>query len=145
MFNILKKMIVSNRLGHILVVAHLVASLTLFVEKPPVNRQVANAPTDERSVSSSTLLAGRSFHWSHESIFLKALAVLDAPGLFVGVLVSTFLIWSIKLFSSFGAYDQSWLIALTIFVTTSAQWLVVGYVLRPLWSKQDIRGSGLDS
>ena len=144
-FRNLKRIIVSNRLGHALVVAHLITCICLFVGKPTVRREAANAPADERTVSTSTLLAGRSFHFSHESVFSKVLAVFDFPGLCVGLFVSFLLTAFIQLFFSLGAYDQSWLVASMIFVATSVQWLAVGYVLRVTFSNRLNRASELKS
>ena len=133
MFHALKKMTVRNRVGHLLVVAHLIVSICLFVGKPTVNREAANSSSNEGSLTASTLLAGRSFHYNYESVFFKTLLVLDAPGLFLGLLVATFSVWLIQLFFPFGAYDQSWLVALLLLIATSLQWLVVGYILKLIW------------
>jgi hypothetical protein len=66
-----KEIVVSNRLGHVLLVAHLVLVIGVFAGKPAVNREFANKPRTERNASSSILLAGRSFHYSNESTSSK--------------------------------------------------------------------------
>jgi hypothetical protein len=85
---------------------------------------------DRGLYSSATLLAGRPFHLEYESLWLKALVLMDLPswiasvrfGLLLAPLLATMHV---------GFYRGSYVGASLILIVSSLQWLFFGYLVEP--------------
>src|SRR3989442_230921 len=83
--------VINNRLGQLLLIVHLLVVIWLFSQKPAVSPDWISTPGVANSYS-YTLIAGRVFHYHYESVFMKLVLVLDAPGLCLGFALSFLLI-----------------------------------------------------
>src|SRR5262245_39515026 len=91
----------------------------------PPSRDLASI-LDSGVWSSAALLAGRPFHFTYESMFLKALLLLDLPALLIaGVVLAPIRV----LFPSLGHYVDSYFAAGEWLLAGSLQWLVLGAFL----------------
>jgi hypothetical protein len=80
---------------------------------------------DRGGLSSATLLAGRPFHFHYESLALKILVLVDAPGAFAALPLSVLVAPICKLLR-FGSFAGSYVAAALILLGASCQWLLVG-------------------
>jgi hypothetical protein len=80
---------------------------------------------DRGGWSSATLLAGRPFHFTYESLFLKLLIAFDLPAMIAMLPLSAILsvFWKTL---HFGSYSASYLAAVLLLFAASCQWLVIG-------------------
>ena len=125
--------VASSRVGHVLLVIHLFLVVFDFAQKSPVSRAENNRAYEAGEImSSSTLLAGRGFHYHYESPLLKLLILVDLPGLLLSLIFSLVLI-PINYFAPLGAYDESWVAAGIFLLGTSIQWQFVGYCLESVF------------
>jgi hypothetical protein len=83
---------------------------------------------DRGAYVSTSLLAGRPFHYTHESMALKVLFLVDLPSFLASILVSL-LVLPLRTIVHFGSYRSSYIAAAILLVLGSVQWLVLGNVL----------------
>jgi len=132
------KRVASSRVGNVLLILHLSLVIFDFAQKPPVPRAQSNIVHEaDKPLSSSLLLAGRSFHWHYESALLKFLILVDLPGIFVSLLISVILIPLFYVLSPLGAYDESWFAAGVFLLGASIQWQFLGYWLERVIQKKN--------
>jgi len=90
----------------------------------PPSREVANF-IEQFSGSTVSILAGRPFHFAHESLFLQLLTVFDLPSMFASIPIALLLFPLLKLFH-LGLYEGSYIGAGIQIAMGSLQWLLVG-------------------
>jgi hypothetical protein len=115
-----------------LVVLHLLVVLACFWRFPvPIPRAQINAMThqDPGGISfanPNSLVAARDFDAVHGLSRVKVLAVVDSPAL----LVCGAIWWAVGTpLSRVPPYERSYLKALMLLVTASAQWWLVGFAI----------------
>ena len=113
--------VASSRLGHTLVVAHLVILVSEFAHKPAATYSETPCVPEP---SSAVLIAGRYFHWHYESALLKTVSVLDMPAILLGSLASK-LLAPLRLCD----FTASWVDGLLVLAFASFQWLLVGFLV----------------
>ena len=125
----------SSRVGWILVLFHLCLLIYCFAQKGTIP---ADTSHDSFLANSTTsIIAGRGFHLAYESLLLKAIVLLDLPGLIVTGLISVpVAVLATKLFPRPSFYTESWKAAVILMVGTSIQWLLVGYGIEVLLKKR---------
>ena len=132
MWQFLKRAL-SSRLGQILVIIHLCLVLFDFSEK---NVQDFD-PNDCTSVSewdvTGYLIAGRFFHFSHESLLHKLVTLSDLPAMLVSSLFTAPLYY---FYPSICAYTASWIDAFILLVFASFQWLLIGFGIQSLFMRR---------
>jgi len=92
----------------------------------PPSRAFANF-LDAFSGSSATIFAGRPFHFTYESVFMKCLIVADLPSGLAQIPVGLSLSPLIGM-AHLGTYAESYLGASIFFVLATCQWLAIGRV-----------------
>jgi hypothetical protein len=123
------KRIASSRVGHILLILHLSLVVFDFAQKTPISRAESNRVVEAgETMESATLLAGRMFHYHYESPLLKFLIFVDLPGILLSLLLGLALL-PINYVAPLGAYDESWVAAVILLLSTSLQLQVIGYCL----------------
>jgi len=80
------------------------------------------------------LIAGRFFHFSHESALHKLTMLLDLPAMVVS---SPFTAPMYYLFPRTCAYTASWITAFVLLAFASSQWLLIGYGIERLFMKRE--------
>ncbi len=123
------KRVASSRIGHTLLIVHLSLVVFDFAQKQPVSRAESNIVRTAENQSSSSLLAGRGFHWHYESTLLKFLVLADLPGIFLSLLIALILVPLFYVLPTLGEYDASWVGAVLLLLATSIQWQFIGYCL----------------
>ena len=83
---------------------------------------------DRGAYVSTSLLAGRPFHFAYESIAIKFLVLVDFPS-FVASIPLGLLLSPLHQFTHFGAYVGSYVAAAILLLMASFQWLVTGRVI----------------
>lgn len=83
---------------------------------------------DRGGYVSATLLAGRPFHYTYESIALKLLVLVDLPSFLVCIPVSL-LSTPVHVVIHFGSYVSSYVAAALLLTVSSCQWLAVGKLI----------------
>ena len=93
---------------------------------PPLARD--RIPTDGIYIdpynSSSSVIAGRLFHFAHEPVVLKAVYLLDLPALFLSVGVGY-----VALKAGVGPYTTPWVGGLSWLAFGTLQWLLIGSII----------------
>jgi hypothetical protein len=90
----------------------------------PPSREVANF-IEQFSGSTVSILAGRPFHFAHESLFLQLLTLFDLPSMFASIPIALLLFPLLKLLHV-GLYEGSYVGAGIQIAMGSLQWLLVG-------------------
>jgi hypothetical protein len=103
---------------------HAACYLLAIASMSPPSREVANF-IEQFSGSSVSILAGRSFHFAHESLFLQLLTLFDLPSMFASIPIALLLFPLLKLFHV-GVYEGSYIGAGIQIAMGSLQWLLVG-------------------
>jgi hypothetical protein len=78
--------------------------------------------------ATTTLFAGRPFHFHYESIVLQMLILADLPSALVQVL-SVLFMWPLLKLVHLSLYAVSYFGAGSLFFIATCQWLMVGYAL----------------
>ena len=120
------KSVARSRVGQILFVVHMSLVIFEFAQKTPVPRAELNVFSSEEIVSTSDLIAGRYYHFGHESLLLQFISLIDIPGFFIGYILSLPISYILP---PLGAYDDSWLAAIILLCGTSIQWFIIGYYI----------------
>jgi hypothetical protein len=122
--------IATNRIGLILLVAHLALFAYAIIEKLHNPAQGKDLSWEEfnKEAQSSTLIAGRLFHWAYESVVLQILMVIDMPVLLIAAL--TAMVFPRGICSSLSAYTVSWIAVWVWLFCGSLQWLIIGYWIK---------------
>lgn len=121
---LLFRRVVSSRVGHFLLVAHLVIIVYEFAQKPVA--YYTDTPCFLEP-SSAAFIAGRGYHWHYESALLQWISFLDFPALVLGTLSSNLLSPL-----SLCAFTRSWVDAILILTFASVQWLLVGFIVESI-------------
>jgi len=77
------------------------------------------------SMSSTTIFAGRQFHFAYESIWLKSIVVADLPAGLAGIPASLVL-YPITRMAHLDTYTGQYVGAGLLFVLATIQWLILG-------------------
>ena len=72
-----------------------------------------------------TMFAGRAFHFTYESIYLKGLIAADLPAGLVGVPLGM-IISPVLRIAQMGRFEESYVSAYILFILATFHWLVVG-------------------
>ena len=90
--------------------------------------------------SSATVFAGRPFHFTYESIFLKALLIVDMPSMLAAVPFGLLLAPAEKALQV-GSFVGSYVDAVVLLSVGTCQWLLVGNLIdtrlksHPFWAR----------
>src|SRR6266436_3853751 len=113
-----------SRLAWLVCSLHAACYLLAIANMSPPSREVANF-IEQFSGSTVSILAGRPFHFAHESLFLQLLTVFDLPSMFASIPIALLLFPLLKLFH-LGLYEGSYIGAGIQIAMGSLQWLLVG-------------------
>jgi hypothetical protein len=98
---------------------------------------------DANGPSTTTILAGRPFHFAYQSHALQLLFLLDMPSFLAGAAFALLLI-PFDGIVRLGAYEGSYFAAATMLLFASAQWLVVGSRVETRLRRDGKRAAMLD-
>jgi hypothetical protein len=115
---------VRSRLAWLVVSLHAAWFLLAIANMSPPSREVANF-IEQFSGSTVSILAGRPFHFAHESLFLQLLTLFDLPSMFASIPIALLLFPLLKLLHV-GLYEGSYVGAGIQIAMGSLQWLLVG-------------------
>jgi hypothetical protein len=122
--------VAGRRLGLLFALAHLCVAVFAFAQK---DRVKVNCDGDfgglfnVENIAGASFVAGRLVHFYYESILLKALLLLDIPGMLLSVLIETPFWLMSFLLPKFCAHTESWIAAILLLAGTTVQWWLVGY------------------
>ena len=119
------KQIAHSRWGHALVVLHLILVLSTLASKPALSPAEVDCVLKEPG--EGFLLAGRSFHFTHETGFISGLFALNLPGILLGILMNIVIHPIFLIFPRPCAYTDSWIAAMFLLLGTVIQWQFIGY------------------
>ena len=127
------KRVLSSRLGQILAVLHLCLLLFDLSRKYVLDFN----PNDCTSVSewhvTGYLIAGRFFHFSHESVLHMLTTLFDLPAIIASSLFTAPLYY---FYPSICAYTASWIDAFILLAFASFQWLLIGFGFERLFVRR---------
>lgn len=123
-FYFLKNSVIS-RLGWFLSVSHLCFVVFDFAQKKPVEVGCR----EDLNIAGANLIAGRIFHFSHETILLEIIILLDTPGILLSAVIALFLIPLDYILPDQCFCTLSWIGAMVLLTTTSVQWCFIGYMI----------------
>lgn len=130
---------VRSRFAWLLVCLHAAWFLLAIANMSPPAPSFAKF-LDSGGWSSATVFAGRPFHFTYESVFLKALLVVDTPSMLVGIPLG-FLSAPIERVLHVGFFVGSYVDAVALLLVGTCQWLVVGNLIdirlksHPFWAR----------
>jgi len=81
---------------------------------------------DRGGGSSATVFAGRPFHFTYESMFLKALLLVDMPSMLASVPFDFLLLAPVEKALHVKTFAGSYVDAIVLLIIASCQWLVIG-------------------
>ena len=128
--------ITGSRLGHLLFAIHLTLAVLALSSKPPAENSVL---TDCQTIP----IAGRAIQLSLEPTWLKMLVWLDLPALIIDYALSL-LIWTAATPFNWrmNIYVFSWINAVTLFLLTGFEWLVVGFCVQWFIDRREVPARG---
>ena len=113
-----------SRVAWLLASIHAVWFFVAVEKMGPPSRQAATF-LDSLAGADFTMFAGRTFHFTYQSLDLKALMVADLPAglaqLPLGLLLSP-----LRKTLHIGTFEESYVSAALLFIVATCQWLVVG-------------------
>ena len=139
MIKLLKRFLYSvftNRLGHLLAVAHLMLVVWEFRRKPSTTLGC----NSELSGAGWNIIAGRMVHWHYESDILKTIFILDIPSAFLTIFFTPI---GYFIYPHLCAYTITWVDAFIGLICTSLQWMFIGFLVT--WLYRQIRQNTLTS
>jgi len=113
-----------SRLAWLLASIHGVWFFLAIANMSPPSRAFANF-LDSMSWSDTTIFAGRPYHFTYESIWLKSLVVADLPAGLAAIPLSIVLS-PVDRMGHFDTYTESYVVAGFFFVVATFQWLIIG-------------------
>jgi hypothetical protein len=117
----------SSRIAWLLAVLHACCFLFAIANMSPPSREFASFLQSVQG-STTTIYAGRPFHFHYESILLKTLFLLDLPAAVTCIPLSLLLTPILGIFHV-GMFIGSYIAALLELLASSVQWLVVGLLV----------------
>lgn len=113
-----------SRLAWLIVLLHAAWFLLAIANMRPPSRESANV-IEHFTGSTESILAGRPFHYSHESFSLQMLMLLDLPSWLASVPLGL-LVSPVLTVLHVGTYAGSYVGAVIVFLMSSLQWLIMG-------------------
>jgi len=118
---------VRSRFAWLLVCLHTAWFLLAIANMSPPAPSFAKF-LDSGGWSSATVFAGRPFHFTYESISLKALLIVDMPSMLAGIPFGLFLA-PVEKALQVGSFVGSYVDAVVLLLVATCQWLVVGNLI----------------
>src|SRR5260370_8316416 len=115
-----------SRLAWLLVFLHAAWFLLTIANMSPPSPGLANY-LEHGGWSSATILAGRPFHYTYESLCLQILVLFDLPSWLASIPVAFLFLPFLKIFHP-GLYERSYVDAGMLLAVSSLQWLTTGYL-----------------
>jgi hypothetical protein len=115
---------ICSRLGWLLACVHAAWFFLAIANMSPPSHSLADF-LEKGGWSSSTIFAGRPFHFHYESTLLKSLILVDLPSMPVQLLLGI-IAWPLLTTIHLSFFAASYLEAGLFFLITTCQWLTIG-------------------